>query len=74
MRFKSSCVTFSLVTCCACILLYITEQCKRRAAESSSAEEMAMHRVLAEHMFKLHGNSREIDQVQREMIRAAGRI
>ncbi len=45
--------------------------CKSRAAESTSTEELAMHRVLAEHMYKLHGNRTDIERIQREMVRAA---
>lgn len=49
----------------------ITGLCKERAAESTSAEEMAMHRALAEHMLGMHGNKKEVEKVLRDMTRAA---
>ena len=49
----------------------IVDLCKQRAAASSSVEDMAMHRVLAELVRKAFSGVRKIETVQTDMVTAA---
>ena len=55
------------------IFINIIESCKQRAANSTSIEELAMHRVLSEHLFKIfnNNNANSVEILHNKMLSAA---